>query len=75
MTIDEFKKNIAPFMCKGYVGMDKDETWCFYIKKPFICEKSCVWLPDVEDDYVILTTLFNIEPVENWTKSLIETGK
>lgn len=30
MTIDEFKKNIAPHMIKGYVVMDRDGTYKFY---------------------------------------------
>ena len=30
MTIDEFKKNIAPYMKKGWVAMDKSECWSFY---------------------------------------------
>lgn len=75
MTIDEFKKNIAPHMNKGYVAMDKDNTWCSYTKKPLKGKLIRAWLPDVEDDYVELTTLFNIEPVNDWTKSLIEVGK
>ena len=73
MTIDEFKKNIAPFMRKGYVAMDKDKTWCFFTKKPL--KGKLIWLPDVEDGYVELTTLFNIEPADDWTKSLIEVGE
>lgn len=27
MTIDEFKKNIAPHMNDGWVAMDKDGSW------------------------------------------------
>ena len=30
MTIDEFKKDIAPHMNKGYVAMDKDTNWCHF---------------------------------------------
>ena len=34
MTIDEFKKNIAPYMRKGWVAMDRDCTYKFYKYKP-----------------------------------------
>ena len=30
ITIDEFKKDIAPHMNKGYVAMDKDTNWCHF---------------------------------------------
>lgn len=74
MTIDEFKKNIAPHMNKGFVAMDKDNTWCYYAKKPLNDKAVELWLPDVNDDYIILS-MFSIEPVEDWTQSLIEVGK
>lgn len=74
MTIDEFKKNIAPHMKKGWVAMDQNKKWCFYNKKPSISETSRMWLPNVEDSYVKLKTLFIIKPVDDWTKSLIEVG-
>lgn len=75
MTIDEFKKNIAPFMHKGWIAMDQNKKWCFYNKKPSINEKSCMWLPNVEDGYVDLKILFIIEPVEDWKNSLIKVGE
>ena len=34
MTIDEFKKDIAPHMNKGFVAMDKDKMWWWYKEKP-----------------------------------------
>lgn len=74
MTIDEFKEKIAPHLKRGYIAMDKDNTWCYYAKKPLKSKKSKVWLPDVNDDYIILS-MFSIEPVEDWTKSLIKVGK
>ena len=30
MTIDEFKRDISPHINKGYVAMDKDNTWCHF---------------------------------------------
>lgn len=75
MTIDEFKKNIAPFMRKGYVAMDKDETWWWYRNKPRNLKVCWSAETKTENDICFLAKLFNIEPVENWTKSLIEVGK
>ena len=74
MIIDEFKEKVAPYMKKGYVAMDKDNTWCYFTKKPFTYKNAIVWFPDVNDEDMILS-MFNIEPVEDWTKSLIEVGK
>ena len=34
MTIDEFKKNIAPHMNRGWIAMDKDTHWFYYSVKP-----------------------------------------
>lgn len=71
MTIDEFKKDIAPHMHKGFVAMDKDCGYFYYNTKPKI---------DIEEwNYngicCGLSYIFNIEPVEDWTKSLIEVGR
>ena len=74
MTIDEFKEKIAPHMKKGYVAMDKDNTWCYFTKKPLTYEKATVWFPDVNDEDIILS-MFNIEPVRDWTRSLIKVGQ
>lgn len=71
MTIDEFKKNIAPYMKKGFVAMDKDGLYCYYKYKPVLDVR--VWI-STNGDYEELSCL-NIEPVEDWTKSLIEVGR
>lgn len=75
MTIDEFKKNIAPFMRPGYVAMDKDGMWWWYTYKPICYLSGEVWRANKNSDYTYLSYAFNIEPVEDWTKSLIEVGK
>ena len=71
MTIDEFKKNIAPYMKRGWVAMERDGTWEYSRKKPKIISGmgSC-W-----DRGFRLDDWFNIEPVDNWKESLIEVGK
>lgn len=73
MTIDEFKKNIAPHMNKGYVAMDKDCGYFYYNTKPKIDIEKEEW--NYNDICSGLNYIFNIEPVEDWTKSLIEVRK
>lgn len=61
-------KVLLPLLKKGWVAMDKDGTWRWYDKKPYIFHSS--W------KYVSLSRLdvFNIKPVENWEESLRECG-
>lgn len=73
MTIDEFKKNIAPFMRTGWVVMDYDECWFWYGIEPSmdIDEWTCY-----NPNYIMnISYIFDIEPVEDWTKSLIKVGR
>lgn len=76
MTIDEFKKNIAPYMKKGYVFMENDGTWEYSHDKPKIifaylyAKKVYCWNWGFS-----LENLFDIETVDNWKESLIEVGK
>lgn len=71
MTIDEFKKNIAPYMNKGWVAMDESRKYFHYTNKPILDYQ--VWIID-KGNYNELSC-FDIDPVEDWTKSLIEVGK
>ena len=73
MMIDEFKKNIAPYMRKGYVAMDRDCEYFYYNTKPMIDIEKEEW--DYDDICSNLNYIFNIKPVDDWTKSLIEVGK
>lgn len=43
MKIEEFKKHIAPLMRKGWVAMDKNGVWYWYITKPKIFEGFRRW--------------------------------
>lgn len=72
MTIDEFKKKIVPHMEKGYVAMDKDCSYWYFGDKPRKARKhwKCTGLT-----VSFLPKIFNIEPVEDWTQSLIEVRK
>ncbi len=75
MTIDEFKKNIAPHMNKGWVAMDQDKFYWWYRRKPIKLKSHWNLKKLKGDDICYLPKLFYIEPVEDWTKSLIEVGK
>ena len=77
MTLDEFKKNIAPYMKKGWVAMDNDCNYFWYNTKPMIDIEKEEWDYDewdYDDTCSDLSYMFNIEPVGDWTKSLIEIG-
>lgn len=73
MTIDEFKKNIAPHMNKGWVAMDKRGQWYYYRSQPVCCFSDRFWNVNACCDCIFLP--FDIAPVEDWTQSLIEVGK
>lgn len=75
MTIDEFKKNIAPYINPGYVAMDEDGQYWWYRRKPRKFKHYWNVKMLKKDDIYYLFKLFIIEPVEDWTKSLIEVGK
>ena len=72
MKIDEFKKNIVLYMRKGWVAMDNDCNYFYYNTKPMIDIEKEEW--DYDDTCSNLSYIFNIEPVKDWTKSLIEVG-
>lgn len=77
ITIEEFKKNIAPYMKKGYVFMEDNGTWEYSRVKPAIIES---YVPDMFVKVTCwnrgfrLDDWFDIEPVDNWQESLIEVG-
>lgn len=73
MTIDEFKKKVAPYMKKGFVAMDKDCGYFYYNTKPKIDIEKEEW--DYDDTCSGLSYIFDIEPAREWTKSLIEVGR
>lgn len=72
MTIDEFKKDIAPHMKKGWVAMDRDITFKFFKYKPKRNDILGQWR--CRYSYTILDRIFTIRPVEDWSRSLIKVG-
>lgn len=71
MTIDEFKEKVAPHMNDGWVAMDEDGQYFHYTNKPILDYQ--VWTTN-KGNYNELSYMFDIKPVEDWTKSLIEVG-
>ncbi len=72
MIIDEFKKNIAPYMRKGWVAMDKNGKWFYYTEKPICRSLDGHW---VVKAYNALSMLqFSLEPAKDWSKSLMRCG-
>ena len=71
MTIDEFKKKIAPHMQKGFVFMNENGGWMYCQNRPkLFFDKGC-WSDYGQEDWL----MFDIDTVPDWTKSLIEVGK
>lgn len=71
MTIDEFKKKVAPHMRHGWVAMgEKTKQWFFTTTKPEVCDELKAWIAVNAIDL----DMFDIEPVDNWQESLIEVG-
>lgn len=71
MTIDEFMRDIAPKMRPGWVAMDEDENWCWFLSKPDLGETE--WLSN--DVVYLLLECFVIDPVDDWKKSKRKVGK
>lgn len=62
-------KDLLPFLKDGWVAMDKDGRWFWYGKKPSKC--VCTW-SSCEYQHI---GLFDIEPADDWEKSLMKCGK
>ena len=64
-------EQLLPLMKKGWVTMDYDgEWWCFESEPK--SGKDC-WMSQ-SGTISNLSTIFDIEPVEDWTKSLMRCG-
>lgn len=69
-------EELIPFMRKGWVAMDKDGDWNYFTTVPYKDKDLEMW--DVDPDSItdeteveVLSTIFNIAPAKDWTKSLI----
>lgn len=71
-------KELISFMNDGWVAMDKSKTWHFFKEKPTIkkckhCGYPYEWTTETREKYDMLP-IFEIDPAEDWTKSLIKVG-
>lgn len=68
-------RDIIPFMPKdSYVCMQKNGDWYSYGSEPELREDLGQWLAH-SNTSCCLSNAFCIEPVEDWTKSLIKVGE
>lgn len=75
MSIKAEIEDISPFIKQGYVAMDANGRWRWYKHKPHTNESKGMWLRDeIEHPWCDLWCL-DIEPVDDWTKSLIKIGE
>jgi hypothetical protein len=66
-------QDIIPFMCDGFVFMERDGTWEYNQTEPKIITNRVrnykCW-----DRGFSLDEFFDIAPADDWTKSLIKVG-
>lgn len=71
MSIDEFMRDIAPKMKQGWVAMDKDGRYFYYKNIPSLGRGMAIW---IVQGFIQPLDIFDIEPVDNWRKSLRKVG-
>lgn len=64
-------KVLLPLLKKGWVAMDKNNRWCWYMEKPYIEKFYFCWNTGSPAACI---GGFNIKPAENWETSLMECG-
>lgn len=72
MTLEEFKRDIAPKMEHGYVAMDECNRYCWYSLKPAAMEEDGLWYLQYFGRWHELP--FDIDPVSDWKESCFEVG-
>uniref|UniRef100_A0AAU8B1L2 Uncharacterized protein n=2 Tax=Dulem virus 29 TaxID=3145747 RepID=A0AAU8B1L2_9CAUD len=76
MTIDEFMRDIAPKMRPGWVAMDFDGDWYWYLDKPtmeddfYSAINFCIESEDIDWETTNIISLESIEEIA--TKALKE---
>lgn len=69
IKIDE----LIPLLKKGYVAMDKNGEWWWFAEKPIMDDLILQWISFGMSQEQLKT--FDIEPADDWTRSLMEVGK
>ena len=65
-------EQLLPLLKKGWVAMDEGGEWWWFDTKPKRCR--CFWWITTDYRNQFLSPAFDIEPVEDWTKSLMRCG-
>jgi hypothetical protein len=60
-------KDLLPLLKKGWVAMNEDDRWFWYLNKP--SKRSDCW---DSLEYQCLSETFDIKPAYNWERSLIK---
>lgn len=68
-------QDIIPFMKDGWVAMDKNGSWWWYPVEPYM-NRSEWWFTDYGEylEGKMVSSMFDIAPADDWTKSLIKVG-
>lgn len=74
MTIDEFMRDIALKMRPGWIAMSPSDDWYFYSTKPKIVLGDWHNFLNASGGYSSPLYMFDIDPVDDWTKSLQKVG-
>lgn len=67
-------QDIVPYMKPGWVAMDENGDWYWYLEKPKFFPMNKVWKPTFASTCKINNECFDIAPADDWTKSLIKVG-
>lgn len=62
---------LLPLLKKGWVAMDKNDTWHWYKEKPYIEKNYFCWNTGHQFSFI---GGFNIKPAKYWSESLMECG-
>ena len=63
-------QELIPYLKEGWVTMDSDGVWYWHEEEPYI--EGDFWL---NDEQLRNFDCFNIAPVSDWTKSLIQINE
>ena len=63
-------EQLIPLLNDGWVAMDESGAWGWFEEEPYAAAWSPVWYADDCENEIFQG--FDIEPVEDWTDSLIE---
>lgn len=67
-------EDLIPLLNEGWVAMNKNGLWRWYLFKPKLNKRDGTW-KKLTHLYIFMPLFgFNIAPVSDWEKSLIKIG-